>query len=226
MYNKVLSGILIVLLIAIIITLGCLGYGYFTKYNNEKSAEKYLAEEFDTLIVDLNEQTTDVDNPEQQNNDNENANNQNNTNKPKKNTNTSPAAYYKGYKVAGKIEMPTIGKQFPILDEPQKAKAMEVSVVKVYGPDLNTPGNAVIGGHNYNNGTFFSRNKKLNVGDKIFITDMTGKRVEYRIFNKYYCPESDSTWFNRKSDGKTEVTLYTCDATGANRLIVCARAVE
>lgn len=223
MYNKVLSGILIVLLIAIIIALGCLGYGYFSKYSKEKSAEKYLAEEFDTLIVDLNEQAAEDTNKEQSNNENENTNNQNKS-KNNSSTNQANTGYYKGYKVAGKLEMPTIGKQFPILDEPEKAKAMEVSVVKVYGPSLNTPGNAVIGGHNYNNGTFFSRNKKLNVGDKIYITDLTGKRVEYTIFNKYYCPESDSTWFNRKSDGKTEVTLYTCDATGANRLIICARA--
>ena len=39
MYNKILSGILVVLLIAIIGALGYLGYGYFSKYNTEKEAE-------------------------------------------------------------------------------------------------------------------------------------------------------------------------------------------
>ena len=125
---------------------------------------------------------------------------------------------------AGKLELPSIGKQFPILDEAENAKALEVSVLKIYGPDLNTPGNVVIAGHNYNNGTFFSRNKNLKVGDKLYITDLTGNRKQYTIFSKYYTPESDNSYFNRQTDGNIEVTLYTCDATGANRLIVCARA--
>lgn len=222
MYNKVLSGILIVLLIAIIGTLGYLGYGYFTKYSNEKDAEKYLEEEFDAMIVDLNQNKPEESNSEQPEQPG------NNTNPggggSYQNGGLSNAGYYKGFKVAGKLEMPSIGKQFPILDESQNARAIEVSVLKIYGPDLNTPGNVVIAGHNYNNGTFFSRNKNLNVGDKIYITDLTGNRLQYTIFSKYYTPESDNSYFSRATDGQVEVTLYTCDATGANRLIVCARA--
>ncbi len=217
MYNKVLSGVLIVLLIAIIGTLGYLGYGYFTKYNNEKDAEKYLEQEFDAMIVDLNDKPQENTTPEQP---------ANNTNQGGGYANTTNSGYYKGFRVAGKIEMPTIGKKFPILDEPEKASAMDVSVVKVYGPELNTPGNAVIAGHNNNNGTFFSRNKNLKIGDKVYITDLTGRRLSYTIYEKYYTPDSDSTWFNRQSNGQTEVTLYTCDATGANRLIIYARADE
>jgi len=214
MYNKILKGILIILLIAIIGVLGYLGYGYFSKYGREKEAEKYLQEEFESIIVSMNEQTGEEDfDKNDKPTDGESA--------PK---NVANSGKYKGYKVAGKLEMPTINKQFPILDESTNANAIEVSVVKVYGPTLNTPGNAIIGGHNYNNGTFFSRNKNLNIGDKIYITDVKGKRVEYTIFSKYYTPESDNTWFNRQTNGKTEVTLYTCDATGKNRLIICARA--
>ncbi len=216
MYNKILSGLLVVLLVAIIGALGYLGYEYFSKYTKEKEAEKYIQEEFESIIVPVSEQKTG-----EENNDNKDNTGNTSTYTPK---NVANSGLYKGYKVAGKLEMPTINKQFPILDESENANAIEVSVVKVYGPDLNTPGNVVIGGHNYNNGTFFSRNKNLKVGDKIYITDVTGKRVEYTIFKKYYTPESDSTWFNRQTNGKTEVTLYTCDATGKNRLIVCARA--
>ncbi len=220
MYNKILSGLLVVLLVAIIGALGYLGYEYFSKYSKEKEAEKYIQDEFESIIVPVSEQKNeneDKNEKEEKNNNNDNKNN----NAPR---NVANSGLYKGYKVAGKLEMPTINKQFPILDESENANAIEVSVVKVYGPELNTPGNVIIGGHNYNNGTFFSRNKNLKIGDKIYITDVTGKRVEYTIFSKYYAPESDSTWFNRQSNGKTEVTLYTCDATGKNRLIVCARA--
>ena len=222
MYKKILSGILVVLLIAIIGALGYLGYGYFSKYNTEKEAERYLEEEFESIIVPINQenqeqQATNPENPD-------NTNNGNNNNTYNNGGNTSNSGYYKGFKVAGKLEMPSIKKQFPILDESVNAKAIEVSVVKVYGPELNNPGNAVIGGHNNNNGTFFSRNKNLKIGDKIYITDLTGNRVQYTITDKYYTPETDNSYFNRQTDGRVEVTLYTCDATGKNRLIICARA--
>lgn len=221
MYNKVLNGSLIVLLIAIVGILGYLGYGYFTKYKNEKDAERYLTEEFETIIVPVS--ANDPVNPTEPGNQQQQPVENGNQNQNQNQGETKPG-YYKGFRVAGKIELPTIGKQFPILDESENAKAIEVSVLKIYGPSLNTPGNVIIAGHNYNNGTFFSKNKNLNVGDKIYITDLTGKRVQYTIFNKYYTPESDNSYFNRTTDGKTEVTLYTCDATGKNRLIICARA--
>ena len=97
MYNKVLSGILIVLLIAIIGTLGYLGYGYFTKYNNEKQAEKYLEEEFDALIVDLSQKQDEEVKPEQ------NGNNGNTSNssgyRPSSTNNTNMSGYYRGFRV-------------------------------------------------------------------------------------------------------------------------------
>lgn len=219
MYNKVLSGILVILLIAIMVALGYLGYEYFTKYKNEKDAEQFLDEEFETIIVPTGEEG--VTEPQPENNDN-------NSNPGNGNTYVEPvvvnSGYYKGFRVIGKLEMPTINKRFPILDDAQQARAIEVSILKIYGPNLNTSGNVVIGGHNYNNGTFFSRNKNLQIGDKIYITDTTGNRVQYTIYNKFYTPEADTTWMNRQTDGKVEVTLYTCDATGKNRLIVYARA--
>lgn len=220
MYNKILSGILIVLLVAIIGALGYLEYGYFTKYSKEKEAEKYLEEEFDSIIVPIGQEQPEEQptNPENPGNNNTGKNNTYNGG------NTSSSGYYKGFRVVGKLEMPSIKKQFPILDESENAKAIEVSILKVYGPNLNTPGNVVIAGHNNNNGTFFSRNKNLKIGDKIYITDLTGNRVQYTITDKYYTPESDNSYFNRQTDGRVEVTLYTCDATGKNRLIVCARA--
>ncbi len=227
MYNKVLTGILVVLLIAIIGALGYLGYGYFSKYKNEKDAEKFLKDEFDSIVVPVDEGETNEPEPGDAG-EGENGTVEGNVTNPDAYTvpNATNSGYYKGFRVIGKLEMPTINKQFPILDESTNAKAIEISILKIYGPNLNTVGNVVIAGHNYNNGTFFSRNKNLQVGDKLYITDMTGTRKEYTIFNKYYTPESDNSYINRTTDDKVEVTLYTCDATGDNRLIICARADE
>ena len=216
MYNKVLSGILVVLLIAITCVLGYFGYNYYKKIKLNKDATEYL-EEFDTLVVKLNKEKEEE---ELNNPDNENQGNGSNQMRGIE----TDKLVYKGFKVVGKLEMPTINIQYPILDVITHAKAIEVSVGILYGPGVNQPGNTVIIGHNYNNGLFFGKNKHLQVGQKIYITDIYGNKKEYTIFNKYYTPESDTSYITRKTDGKTEVTLVTCDTTGANRLVVCARA--
>lgn len=216
MYNKVLSGILAVLLIAITCVLGYFGYNYYKKIKLNKDAAEYL-EEFDTLVVKLNKEKDEeeINNPDDQN--------QGNGSNQMRGIETDKLVY-KGFKVVGKLEMPTINIQYPILDVITHAQAIEVSVGILYGPGVNQPGNTVIIGHNYNNGLFFGKNKHLQVGQKIYITDIYGNKKEYTIFNKYYTPESDTSYITRKTDGKTEVTLVTCDTTGANRLVVCARA--
>lgn len=217
MYNKFLTGIVIVLLTAIIGMLGYIGYGYYKKITLNADAKEFL-EEFDTIVVNLSEQ----------NNEEENLDGKDDNQNPSYSPSTSPGytnqLYYKGFEVVGKIDIPAINIQYPVLGDATRAKAIEVSVIKIYGPNMNEPGNFVIAGHNYNNGLFFGRNKNLQIGDKIYITDMTGRKLEYTIYNKYYTPESDNSYITRITDGRTEVTLYTCDATGKNRLIICAVA--
>lgn len=232
MYNKILTGILVVLIVAILGALGYLGYGYYRKYTLNRDAEAYL-EEFDEMVVQLQEsQEEDFDeNGEGTETGTENEPGEGNgTQTPSQGRNsytgvtlTEQQTTYKGFKVVGKLEMPTINIRYPILDVITHANAIEVSVGVLYGPGVNRAGNTVIIGHNYNNGLFFGKNKNLQVGDKIYITDLQGNQLEYTIFNKYYTPESDTSYITRQTDGAIEVTLVTCDATGKNRLVVCAR---
>ena len=80
-------------------------------------------------------------------------------------------------------------------------------------------------GHNYRNGMFFSDNKKLSNGDKIYITDLNGNRVTYNIYNVFQTSVNDTSFYNRDTDGAMEVTLSTCtDASDDQRVIVEARA--
>ena len=51
----------------------------------------------------------------------------------------------------------------------------------LYGAGINQAGNTVIIGHNYRNGLFFSNNKKLNNGDKIYITDNNKNKLDKKI---------------------------------------------
>lgn len=222
MYNKILSIILIILVILIVVAGGYSAYTYYKKYSINTDQEAGI-EEFDEII------SMKEDNSNKENEPNEELIPENTNQTPAQNNYnanqwaTTPYSY-KGYPVDGKLEIPAINIKYLILKESSSAKAIEISIVKVYGPELNEPGNYVIAGHNYNNGLFFGKNKNLQIGDKIYITDMNGTKVEYTIYNKYYTPETDYTYITRNTNGKAELTLYTCDATGKNRLIICARA--
>lgn len=90
-------------------------------------------------------------------------------------------------------------------------------------PVLNEVGNVVIAGHNYRNGVFFSNNKKLSKGDKIYITDLNKNRVAYTIYNIFETTDSDASFYNRDTNGKREITLKTCTDDSQRRLIIEAR---
>ena len=67
-------------------------------------------------------------------------------------------------------------------------------------------------------------NKKLNIGDKIYITDTTGTKLTYTIYNKFETTPEDTSFYQRDTDGKAEVTLSTCTDDSSARLIIEARA--
>lgn len=130
---------------------------------------------------------------------------------------------YKGFPQVGTIQIPKINLEYPILKDASK-KAIEVSVAVNGGPGLNKVGNTIIIGHNYRNGTFFSNNKNLSEGDKIYITDELGQKVEYTIYNIFLAEPEDSDYMDRDTQGKREVTLVTCTDDTKSRLIICAKA--
>lgn len=132
---------------------------------------------------------------------------------------------HQGFPVVGIIEIPKIDLKYPVLEDGTK-DAIEVSVAINGGPGLNRVGNTIIIGHNYRNGTFFSNNKNLSNGDKIYITDKTGTKLEYSIYNIYITTPEDSDYMDRDTGESKEVTLVTCTDDTKNRLIICAKAVE
>ena len=126
--------------------------------------------------------------------------------------------------MAGTIEIPKTGCKYPILAEANK-KTIEVAVAILYGPGLNRPGNTVIVGHNYRNGMFFSNNKKITNGDKIYITDLTGQKLTYIVYNTYETTAEDSDYMVRDTQGATEISLSTCtDYDSSRRIIIWAKA--
>ena len=128
---------------------------------------------------------------------------------------------YKGYNVVGKIEIPSIDLAYPILER-TTPDSIELAVSVLYGPGPNQIGNTTIVGHNYRNGSFFGNNDKLVLGDKIYITDNSGTRLKYNIYNIYETTPDDSDFITRDTNGKREISLSTCTDNSKSRLIIWA----
>ena len=136
-------------------------------------------------------------------------------------------AQYKNYTVEGKIEMPVVGLNYPVLNTMTDAHAIDVAVAVQWGVGLNKVGNTVIVGHNYRSGLLFGSNKKMNVGDSVYITDIeTGSRIRYEIYDKFDTKESDTSFYNRETNGKREISLVTCRQNNDYRLVLLAREAE
>ena len=131
---------------------------------------------------------------------------------------------YRNYTILGKIEIPKIGFTSVIIKE-YTYNAMSVGVIKSYGADVNAPGGFVLSGHNFRGHSLFMYNiYRLTDGDKIYITDTNGKRMEYTVYDVLRNVSPSDTSLYKKYDG-FNVTLITCeDDGGKSRIVVKARA--
>ena len=131
---------------------------------------------------------------------------------------------YKGQKVIGLIEIPAIDLEYPILEKTTKL-AMATSISRYYGGEINELGNVSLAGHNNYSGTMFGRNKNLKKGDKVLLTDLTGKTLEYEIFDIFVTHPDDTKVLETKDKTIREVTLITCKNGRSQRLIIKAKEI-
>lgn len=221
-YSNVLTIILIIVIIAILGLIGFLGYDFYRKYYIDKEAGDFISQYEEQMKNNVNKTpvTNEVNNsvstiiaPVEGLDTNTSTDN---------NSTSTKVPTYKGYNVLGMIEIPKTGIKYPILDK-VTPKSIQVAVAYYYGPGLNKVGNTTIVGHNYRNGAFFGKNKQLAVGDIIYITDNTGKKVKYTIYKTYKTTETDSQYITRDTNGAREISLSTCTDDSKGRLIVLAK---
>lgn len=229
-YSNILTIILVVVIIAIIGLLIFWGIDIYTKYYITKDASdavsKFEDEVKNNITTDNTINITTNEVGDDGNLIDQNLINGLNTNTSGgNNTNTDNKKYYKGFVMKGTIKIPKTGLECPVLENAGK-KAIEVAVGIQYptGADLNQKGNVTIAGHNYRNGMFFSNNKKLEIGDKIYITDLTGQTLAYTIYNKYETTAEDASYMNRDIGENTEISLTTCTDDNSKRLVIWAKA--
>ena len=64
----------------------------------------------------------------------------------------------------------------------------------------------------------------MNIGDKIYITDLTGQKLSYTIYNKYEAAENEADYMTRDTQGAIEISLSTCTDDTKARLVIWAKA--
>lgn len=149
-----------------------------------------------------------------------------------KNSSKTVQTTQNGYKYAsiGTVKIPKINVEYPILDGEtdsveETEDLLKISPTKFWGPEPNEVGNFCIVGHNYRNTKFFSKVPTLENGDIIEITDLSGKTINYRVYNKYEVDPTDVSCTSQLTNGNKEVTLITCTNDSKLRVIVKAREV-
>ena len=220
-YSKVLTVILVIIIIAILGLLAFLGYDLYQKNSLESEAEAFVSE-FENTVVDQNNDNT-VTSDENTTDPLTQIEQTNTSTSSQEGQNTRPM--FKGFGVVGTMRIPSINFDYPVLEK-VTPKSIETAVAVLYpvGQEVNQVGNLVIIGHNYRNGLFFSNLKRVQLNDKIYITDNSGNRLTYTVYNKFETTPEDTSFYQRDTNGKPEVTLSTCTDNSKARTIVFARA--
>lgn len=247
MESKRKNILTLILIIVIVIIAGIIGYIGFELINEnvKQGNAEDITDEFDSLIPTVTEEelaeadsetgeTTGTENQGQGSGTEQTTQNGGGSSgSSKKNTYTgrnysSSGVSIGGYWVVGTIRIPATGIKYSIFSQ-GTPQALERGVGLVYTSNgLNQPGDTVIGGHNYRNRLFFSKNKNLKDGDKIIIKDTSGIEVTYSVYYKFITTSSDASFYERDTGGKREITLTTCTDQGTKtgeRYIIYAREV-
>ena len=219
-YSTFLTVTLIVVIIIIIIIAIIFSIKAYHNYKEDRDKDKAIAEFQQVINEEYNEQEED---PEEELIMPVVASSE--TEETSGGTTRKRTVLYKNYPMIGYIEISKINLKYPILsDKSPEALDVAVSVMYPSNPKLNEPGNTVIIGHNYKNGKFFSNNKKLIVGDKIKITDLSGKTLTYTIYEMMTISETDTEFITRDRGDNIEISLSTCTDDAKARLVILARA--
>ena len=210
---SIIIGILIVIILGIV---GFLAYYFITNYLVLKEAEDAV-DSFEEIVEELPKENVIENTVVEPPNNQTVTTNKTTTSGTKRSTSS-----YRGYNMIGTIQIPKTKVKAPVVDK-VTVKSISAAVGILYGPGLNEVGNTVLVAHNYRNGTFFSNNKKLVIGDKIYITDATGRKIEYNVYNTYTTSDMDFSYATRDTNGKREISLSTCTTDASKRLVIWAK---
>ena len=120
------------------------------------------------------------------------------------------------------LSIPHLGIKYPVLSETSE-ELLKISLNKFWGGSPNSVGNYCVVGHNYRSGKMFGKLSQINNGDKVYLQDMSGKKVEYQVYDKFVVDPENVACTSQITNGLKELTLITCTNAGKQRLIVKCR---
>ena len=110
------------------------------------------------------------------------------------------------YYTIGVINIPSINVNYPILST-YTDELLKIAPCRFHGPNPNEVGNLCIAGHNYKNSKFFSKVPNLQLGDKIEITDLSGRMLTYTVYDKFIVNPDELECTSQLTNGNKEITL-------------------
>ena len=122
------------------------------------------------------------------------------------------------------LSIPSLGIEYPVLSETSE-ELLKISINKFWGGSPNSVGNYCIVGHNYKSGKMFGKLSQMKSGDTIKLTDLSGKTLEYKVYDRYVVDPENVACTSQITNGLKEVTLITCTNGGKQRLIIKGREV-
>ena len=128
------------------------------------------------------------------------------------------------YYTIGVINIPSINVNYPILST-YTDELLKIAPCRFHGPNPNEVGNLCIAGHNYKNSKFFSKVPNLQLGDKIEITDLSGRMLTYTVYDKFIVNPDELECTSQLTNGNKEITLITCTNDNKQRYIIKARVM-
>ncbi len=188
------------------------------KYNEDTTIKK---SDNDVIVVVLNKE----DEKKHETQQTEVQTNKDNNKKPNVDTNTYTSTDGVKYTTEAVLKVPKIGIEYPILSD-TSPDLLYVSLNKYWGPSPNEVGNYCIVGHYYESGIMFGKLHKLKNGDIAELTDLSGRKIKYQVYDKYVVQPTDTRCTSQLTNGKKELTLITCTNYGKQRLVVKLREVS
>ena len=142
---------------------------------------------------------------------------------------TSAAGYR--YKIIATVEAQKINLKYTVVQGEtggleETDSLLKSSPVKYHGGNPNEVGNFCIVGHNYRNSKFFSKVPNLVVGDTVKLTDLTGRTINYEVYDKHTVDPTDTNDTTQLTGGRKELTLITCTNDSKLRVILRCKEVK
>lgn len=123
-----------------------------------------------------------------------------------------PVQTIDGQEYIGVLRIPVLGLELPVISQwsyPQ----LKIAPCRYSGSAYL--GDLIIAGHNYS--AHFGTLKDLREGDRITFTDMDGNVFSYTVA---FCEVLKSTDVEEMESGDWDLTLFTCNVSGQNRVTV------